>query len=114
LRAVVGLIPLPEGSGVDLDDGGAGERVCADEFVVRWMVGDCDDTDFLGDSLRTPGEVAAVETQSTELAVACSCEFCRLIKQRFCNLPPRVLTRWILFSLPMRVLAGCLPFSKAL
>jgi len=114
LRAVVGLIPLPEGSGVDLDDGRAGKGVCADEFVVGRVVGDSDDTDFLGDSLRTPGEVAAVETEGTELAVACLCEFFMLVVQTLGDLPPRVLTRWILFSLPIRVLAGCRPFSKAL
>lgn len=33
-KAVVGLIPLPEGSGIDLDDGGLGQGVCTDQLVV--------------------------------------------------------------------------------
>jgi hypothetical protein len=67
---VVGLEPLSEGSGIDLNDGGTGEGVGTDEFVVGRVVDDTDDTGLLGDALRAPGEVAGVETQSTELAVA--------------------------------------------
>jgi hypothetical protein len=66
----VGLVPLSEGGGIDLDDGGAGEGVGADELVVGGVVDDTDDTGLLGDALRAPGEVAGVETQGTELAVA--------------------------------------------
>jgi hypothetical protein len=66
----VGLIPLSERSGVNLDDGGASEGVRADEFVVRGVIDDTDDTGLLGNALRSPREVAGVETQSTELAVA--------------------------------------------
>jgi hypothetical protein len=33
------------------------------------MEGDGDDADLAGDTLRTPGEVAGVETEGTELAV---------------------------------------------
>lgn len=68
--AIVGLVPLSEGSGVDLDDGAAGQGVGADEFVVGRMVGDRDDTRLAGAALRGPGEVARVETQSTILVVA--------------------------------------------
>jgi hypothetical protein len=66
----VGLVPLSEGGGIDLDDGGAGEGVGADKFVVGGVVDDTDHTGLLGDALRAPCEVAGVETQSTELAVA--------------------------------------------
>lgn len=64
------LVPLSERSGIDLDHGGAGEGVGADEFVVGGVVDDTDHTGLLGDALRSPGEVAGLETESTELAVA--------------------------------------------
>lgn len=67
---VVCLIPLSEGSGVDLDNGGFGEGVCADEFVVRWVVRDNDHTDFAGDTLGAPGEVTGFETEATEFLVS--------------------------------------------
>jgi hypothetical protein len=66
----VGLVPLPEGSGIDLDNGGAGQGVGTDKLVVGGVVDDTDDTGLLGDTLRTPGEVAGIETEGAELAVA--------------------------------------------
>lgn len=66
----MGLVPLPEGSGIDLDNGGAGQGVGADELVVGGVVDDTDDTGLLGDTLGTPGEVTGIETESAELAVA--------------------------------------------
>lgn len=66
----MGLEPLSEGGGVDLDDGGLGEGVGTDELVVGRVVDDTDHTGLLGDALRSPREVAGIETQSTELAVA--------------------------------------------
>lgn len=66
----MGLVPLSEGSSIDLDDGGAGQGVGSDELVVGRVVDDTDDTSLLGDALGAPGEVAGLETQSTELAVA--------------------------------------------
>jgi hypothetical protein len=68
--AVVGLVPLPEGSGIDLDNGGAGQGVGTDELVVGGVVDDTDDTGLLGDTLGTPGEVTGIETEGAELAVA--------------------------------------------
>lgn len=68
--AVVGLVPLAERSGIDLDNGGLGEGVGADQLVVGRVVGDGDDAGLAGDTLRAPGEVARVETEGTELAVA--------------------------------------------
>jgi hypothetical protein len=41
-----------------------------DKLVVGRMVCDSNDTGLLGDALRTPREVAGVQTESTELAVA--------------------------------------------
>ena len=67
---VVSLVPLTEWSGIDLDDGGAGQGVGADQLVVGWMEGDTNDADLAGNTLRSPGEVAGVETESAELAVS--------------------------------------------
>ena len=68
--AVVGLVPLTERRGVDLHDGALGEGVGTDELVVGGVEGDADDADLAGDALAAPGEVAGVEAQATELAVA--------------------------------------------
>ena len=67
---VVCLVPLPEGRGVDLHDGALGEGVGADELVVGRVEGDGNDTDFAGDALAAPGEVAGVDAQAAEFAVA--------------------------------------------
>jgi hypothetical protein len=67
--AVVGLVPLTEGGGVDLDDGGAGQGVGADELVVGGVVGDGDDAGLAGAALGGPGEVAGVEAEGTVLVV---------------------------------------------
>lgn len=68
--AVVGLVPLTEGRGIDLDDGGLGEGVGAHQLVVGRVVDDTDDTDLAGGALGGPGEVARVETQGAVLVVA--------------------------------------------
>lgn len=66
----MGFVPLTERSGIDLDDGGLGQSVGADQLVVGRVVGDDDDTGLAGAALRSPGEVARVETQGTVLVVA--------------------------------------------
>jgi hypothetical protein len=53
-----------------VDDGGLGEGVCSDEFVVGRMESDDNHTDLTSNTLRSPGEVAGFETESTELSVA--------------------------------------------
>jgi len=70
LGAVVCFVPLTEGRSVDLYDSRLGQGVCADELVVRRVVRDADDADLARDTLGSPGEVAGVEAQRAELAVA--------------------------------------------
>lgn len=65
----MGLVPLSEGGGIDLHDGGLGEGVGSDELVVRGVVGDHDHTDLTGNALGSPREVAGLEAQGAELAV---------------------------------------------
>ena len=67
--AVVSLVPLSEGGGVNLNDGRLGEGVGTDQFVVRRVVHDTNDTGLAGNALRSPREVAGLETEGTELAV---------------------------------------------
>ena len=67
--AVVSLVPLAEGGSVNLDDGGLGEGVGTDQFVVGGVVGNTDDTGLAGDALRSPREVTGFETEGTELLV---------------------------------------------
>ena len=67
--AVVGLVPLTEGGGVDLDDGAPGQGVGADEFVVGWVVDDADDARLAGAALGGPREVARVEAEGAILVV---------------------------------------------
>ena len=68
--SVVSLVPLSERRSIDLDDGGFGQSVRADEFVVGRMERDGDDTAFSGDPFAAPGEVSGVETQGAKLAVS--------------------------------------------
>ena len=65
----MGFIPLTEGSGIDLHDGGFGEGVGSDEFVVGWMESHHDHANLTRDPLGSPREVAGVETQGSILAV---------------------------------------------
>jgi hypothetical protein len=51
---VMGLVPLSEGRGIDLDDGGPGECVRADELVVARVVCDGNHTGLLGDAFGAP------------------------------------------------------------
>lgn len=67
--AVVGLVPLSEGGGVDDDDGRLGQGVGPHQLVVARVVLDVDDTGLAGAALGRPGEVTGVETEGTVLVV---------------------------------------------
>lgn len=68
-KTVVSLVPLPEGSGIDLDDGSLGQGVGTDKFVVGRVEDDSNDTGLLSDGLAAPREVTGVDAEGTELAV---------------------------------------------
>mmetsp|Transcript_30906 Transcript_30906/g.68441 ORF Transcript_30906/g.68441 Transcript_30906/m.68441 type:complete len:229 (+) Transcript_30906:164-850(+) len=70
LHAVVCLVPLLEGSSINLDDGVLHQSLGTDKLVVRGVVGHIQNADLAGDSLSAPGKVAVVKTQSPELVVA--------------------------------------------
>jgi len=70
LEAVVGLVPLLEGVGIDENDGTLDESLGTDELVIGGVVGDVEDADLARADLGTPGEVAGVETEGAELEVA--------------------------------------------
>jgi hypothetical protein len=67
---VMGLVPLSERSGVNLNDGRFGEGIGTDEFIVGWMIRDDDHADLTGHSFRCPGKVPRVETESTVFLVS--------------------------------------------
>jgi len=69
-QAVVCFVPLSEGCGIDLDDRALGQGVCSDEFVVGRMERHADNTGLAGDGFGAPREVARVEAEGAELAVA--------------------------------------------
>lgn len=69
-RAIMSLIPCPERRGIDLHHGASGQSVGSHKFVVGRVEGDHDHTGLAGDTLGAPGEVARVETETTEFLVA--------------------------------------------
>lgn len=64
------LEPLPEGGGIDLDNGGFREGVGADKLVVGRMERHADDADLAGHAFGAPGEIAGVEAEGAELVGA--------------------------------------------
>lgn len=69
---VVGLKPLSEWSGIDLDDSRLGQGVSSNQLVVRWMVDDRGNSGLSGDTLGGPREVTGLNSQGSELLVATS------------------------------------------
>jgi hypothetical protein len=69
VNAVVEFVPLGEGGGINLDDGVLNEGLGTNELVVGSVVLDIDDLDLAGNVFGSPGEVAFVQTKSSELQV---------------------------------------------
>jgi len=67
---VMCLIPLPEGGGIDLNDGVFNESVGALQLVVRGVVDHRDETSLPGHGFGAPREVAGFEAHGAELDVA--------------------------------------------
>jgi len=66
----VGLIPLTEGGGIDLNDGVLHESLGTHKLVVRCVVDDIEDTGLAGAHLGAPGKVTGVQAQGAELDVS--------------------------------------------
>merc|ERR1719243_83864 len=64
------LVPLPERSGIYLDDRVLDERLRSHQLVVRGVVDDVQNTGLARADLRAPGVVARLEAERAELFVA--------------------------------------------
>lgn len=69
---VVGLEPLLEWSGVDLNNSRLGQSVSSDQLVVGWVVDDRSNSGLSSDTFTGPREVTGLNSQSSELLVATS------------------------------------------
>jgi len=54
ILSIVCLVPLTERSGINLNNGGFGEGISSDKFVVGRMESYDNNTDFTGNALRSP------------------------------------------------------------
>lgn len=67
-KNVVPLVPLPEGSGVNDDDGVLYQSLGTHQLVAAGVVHDVDDASLARDSFGTPGKVAGVQAQSPKIS----------------------------------------------
>ena len=67
--AVVGLEPLAEGGGIDLDDTALHNGLGSDQLVVAGVVDDVDHTRLAREALRRPREGAGLEAERAVLEV---------------------------------------------
>ena len=72
LNIVLAEIPQSEGVCIDLDDGVLHEGLGTDKLVVSGIVNNIENLGLSGDSLGSPGEVALIKSQSSELVVGTS------------------------------------------
>jgi len=84
LYAVMALVPVLEGVGVDQHDGTLDEGLGAHQFVVGGIVGDVQHADLSGADLGTPGKVSGVQSKGAELFVAATRPY--LVDARFADL----------------------------
>lgn len=69
---VVVLVPLTEGSGIDLNNSGLGQGVGSNQLIVRRVVCNNCKSGLSGNTLGSPREVTGLNSQSSELLVATS------------------------------------------
>lgn len=69
-QQVVGLVVLFEGGGIDGDDAVLHQCLGTDQFIVRGVVDNVENTSLACGCLRSPGKVSGFQTESTELAVS--------------------------------------------
>jgi len=67
---VVSLVPLSEGSSIDLDDGTLNQGLGSEQLVVGRVVNDVDNPGLPGDVLGTPSEVTRVQSHGSVLGVS--------------------------------------------
>jgi len=72
LNIVLAEIPQSEGVSIDLDDAVLHEGLGSDKLVVSGVVYDIENLALTGDGLRSPGVVASIKSQSSELVVGTS------------------------------------------
>ena len=70
LDSVVGLVPALKGVGINHDNGTLDQGLGADQLVVGRVVHDIEDTDLAGADLGTPGKVAGIDAEGSELGVS--------------------------------------------
>ena len=69
INPVVGVVPLAEWLGINLNNAVLHQSIGPHQLVVGGIVHNPDNSDLLGDSLGSPGEVTVVKTKSTMLDV---------------------------------------------
>jgi hypothetical protein len=68
-QAEVLAVPGPEGGGIDLDDRILHQSLRTNQLIVRGVVNHIQNSGLASHSLRTPREIASVQTQRPELGV---------------------------------------------
>ena len=66
----MGFIPLTERSGINFNDRTLDEGIRTNEFVIRGIVDDTNDTGLLGARFASPSKVSSFETESSILEVS--------------------------------------------
>lgn len=72
LDVVVLQVPLTERTGIDTDNAVLNEGLGTDKLIVSGIVNNIENLGLSGDSLGSPGEVALIKSQSSELVVGTS------------------------------------------
>ena len=79
----MGLVPLTERRRVDGNDGVLDEGLGTHQLVVAGVVDGVDDASFTGDRLRTPREIARVQSVKLSVERERSCSNISQIKESY-------------------------------